>query len=331
MSWRDSEPAGLGDEMRILLVTPIVPRSRTGNRVTALRWVRMFRGLGHRVMVVSEYASQPCDVLVALHARKSAPSVERFRDEHPDRPIVLALTGTDLYDEIRTCPDARRSMELATRLVVLQPAGLAELSAATRIKTRVIIQSAERPLRPAAPDRSVFQVCVLAHLRPVKDPLRTAFAARLVPSSSKIQVVHLGNALDETLAEEARQEMAINPRYRWLGERPQAEALRVLASSRLMVLTSRLEGGANAISEAIACSVPVISSRISGSIGLLGEEYPGYFPVGDTQALSDLLRHAENDAGFYESLTSWCERRAALVNPANERRAWQDLLHELGN
>src|SRR5262249_17690199 len=171
----------------------------------------------------------------------------------------------------------------------------------------------------------------LAHLRPVKDPLRTAFAARLVPSSSKIQVVHLGNALDENLAEEALQEMAINPRYRWLGERPQAEALRMLASSQLMALTSRLEGGANAVSEALACSVPVISSRISGSIGLLGEEYPGYFPVGDTQALSDLLRQAETDAGFYEALRSWCERRAALVNPANERRSWQKLLHELGS
>src|SRR5262245_4614972 len=317
--------------MRILLITPMVPRARTGNRVTALRWVRMFRGLGHSVMVVSEYDGQPCDVLVALHARKSAPSVQRFRDEHPDRPIVLALTGTDLYDEIHTSPDARRSLELATRLVVLQPAGLAELSEAVRVKTRVIIQSAERPLRPVAPDRRVFQVCVLAHLRPVKDPLRTAFAARLLPAGSKIRVVHLGSALDGTLAGEALQEMANNPRYRWLGGRPRAEALLVLASSRLIALTSRLEGGANAVSEAIAYSVPVISSRISGSIGLLGEEYPGYFPVGDTQALSDLLRHAETDAGFYEALTSWCERRATLVNPANERRAWRDLLHELGS
>jgi putative glycosyltransferase (TIGR04348 family) len=307
----------------------MVPRARTGNRVTALRWVRMLRGLGHRVGVVSEYGSQPCDVLVVLHARKGARSVQSFRDEHPDRPIVLALTGTDLYDEIRTCSDARRAMELATRLVVLQPAGLAELSEAVRIKTRVIIQSAERPLRPAAPDRSVFQVCVLAHLRPVKDPLRTAFAARFFPASSKIQVVHLGSALDEALAEEARKEMAINSRYRWLGERPQAEALRILASSRLMVLTSRLEGGANAVSEAIACSVPVISSKVSGSIGLLGADYPGYFPVGDTHALAELLRRTETDAGFYESLKSWCERRATLVNPVNERRAWQDLLHEL--
>src|SRR5262245_35440214 len=147
--------------MRILLVTPIVPRSRTGNRVTALRWVRIFHGLGNRARVASEYSGQPCDVLVALHARKSAPSVERFSDEHPDRPIVLALTGTDLYDEIRTCPDARRSLELATRLVVLQAAGLAELSEAFRMKTRVIIQSAARPLRAAAHDPSVFQVCVL--------------------------------------------------------------------------------------------------------------------------------------------------------------------------
>src|SRR5262245_61627960 len=212
--------------MRILVVTPIVPRARTGNRVTALRWVRMLRGLGHRVLIVPEYGSQPCDVLVALHARKSAPSVQRFSDEHPDRPIVLALTGTDLYDEVRTCPDARRSMERATRLVVLQPAGLAELSEAVRLKTRVIIQSAERPPRPAAPDRGVFQVCVLAHLRPVKDPLRTAFAARLLPPSSKVQVVHLGNALDEASAGEALKEMALNPRYRWLGGRPRAEALR---------------------------------------------------------------------------------------------------------
>jgi putative glycosyltransferase (TIGR04348 family) len=268
---------------------------------------------------------------VALHARKSAPSVQRFSDEHPDRPVVLALTGTDLYEEIHSCADARRSMELATRLVVLQPAGLAELSEAHRIKTRVIIQSAERPLVPPTTDRGVFQVCVLAHLRPVKDPLRTAFATRLVPSSSKIQVVHLGSPLDESSAREALQEMAINPRYRWLGERPRAEALRILASSRLMVLTSRLEGGANAVSEAIACSVPVICSRIPGSIGLLGEEYPGYFPVGDTQALSDLLRQAETDTEFYESLTSWCGRRAALVDPANERLAWQNLLRELGS
>jgi putative glycosyltransferase (TIGR04348 family) len=291
----------------------------------------MLRGLGHSVNVASAYGGQPCDILVALHARKSAQSVQRFRGEHPDRPVVLTLTGTDLYDEIRSCPDARRSLELATRLVVLQPAGLVELSEAFRLKTRVIIQSAESPPRPAAPNRRVFQVCVLAHLRPVKDPLRTAFTARLLPAGSKIRVVHLGSALDETLAEEALQEMAINPRYRWLGGRPRAEALRVLVGSRLMALTSRLEGGANAVSEAIACSVPVISSRISGSIGLLGEEYPGYFPVGGTQALSDLLHHAETDAGFYESLTSWCERRAVLVDPANERRAWQDLLHELGS
>jgi glycosyltransferase involved in cell wall biosynthesis len=140
----------------------------------------------------------------------------------------------------------------------------------------------------------------------------------------------MGSALHDTLAEEAIHEMAINPRYRWLGERPQAEALSILASSRLMVLTSRLEGGANAVSEAIACSVPVLSSKIAGSIGLLGEEYPGYFPVVDTQALAHLLRHAETDAGFYASVASCCERRAVLVSPAKERRAWQDLLDKLG-
>ncbi|MCZ6677103.1 MAG: glycosyltransferase [Candidatus Poribacteria bacterium] len=170
---------------------------------------------------------------------------------------------------------------------------------------------------------------MLGHLRPVKDPLRTAMAARVLPSSSRIQVVHVGSALTEDMKKAARVEAAANPRYRWLGELPRWKALRVLARSRLLSLTSEMEGGANVISEALVCSVPIISSRISGSIGLLGEDYPGYFPVGDTQALAKLLERVETDVDFYNTLKTWCNRLKPLVDPARERQSWQDLLREL--
>ena len=166
-------------------------------------------------------------------------------------------------------------------------------------------------------------------MRPVKDPFRTAIAARLLPPSSRIQVVHVGAALTKEMENSARIEAVSNPRYRWLGEVPRWKGLRTLARSRLLVLTSQMEGGANVVSEALACSVPVISSRISGSIGLLGEDYPGYFPVGDTQALADLLQRVEADETFYNTLKVWCNRLKALVQPNRESQSWESLLQEL--
>jgi putative glycosyltransferase (TIGR04348 family) len=315
--------------MKVCLVTPAPPGSQKGNRVTALRWTRILRSLGHRVAVREQYQGEPCDLLVALHALRSSPSVERYRATHPGGPLVLALTGTDLYGAIHTHAEARRALDLATRLVVLQPLGIAELPEGVRAKTRVIYQSEPAPRVRAAPRPGVFEVCLLGHLRPVKDPFRAALAARLLPAVSRVRVLHLGAALSEDMAQKAREEAATNPRYRWLGEVPRRRALAVLGRCRLLALTSESEGGANAVSEALAASVPVVSSRVAGSVGMLGEDYPGYFPVGDTAALAELLERAESDVDFYGALRAWCDGLRPLIDPARERRSWEDLLREL--
>ena len=163
----------------------------------------------------------------------------------------------------------------------------------------------------------------------MKDPFRTADAVRLVRSSSQIKVLHAGAALSLDMESEALAKTKSNPRYSWLGELPRWKTLRLLAGSRLLVLTSQMEGGANVVSEALACSIPVISSRISGSIGLLGEDYPGYFPVGDTQALADLLHRLETDQSFYLSLKAWCHRRKEIVSPDREKQSWECLLQKI--
>lgn len=315
--------------MKLVLVTPAPPQSRQGNRVTALRWARFLRSLGHRVDIVTNYDGQDADILIALHARKSHPSIARFHHEHPTRPIILALTGTDVYGDIRTDHHAHQSLELATRMVILQPLARAELPEHLRDRARVIYQSVPPPRTIPPPLKQVFEVCVLGHLRPVKDPMRTALAARLLPPSSRIRVIHLGAALSDDMARAARQEQRENPRYRWLGERPRWQALRLLARSRLLVLTSQLEGGANVISEAVVAGVPVLASRISGSIGLLGEDYPGYFPYADTQALADLLHRTETDKAYYRSLKSHCSKLKKRFTAAQERASWNELLTEL--
>ena len=252
----------------------------------------------------------------------------RFRKRHPSLPLILALVGTDLYGDIHTDSSAKESLELADRFVVLQPMGIQELPKRLANKARVIYQSVEPPPGEFIPKKNVFEVCVIGHLRPVKDPFRTAMAVRSLPSSSRIGVLHAGADISGDMEETARRESSLNPRYRWLGNLPHWKSMRLIARSRLLSLTSESEGGANVVSEAIACSVPIVSSRISGSIGLLGEDYPGYFTVGDTQELAVLLQRAETDAAYYNRLKSWCEGLKPLFDPANELRRWDELLHE---
>ena len=216
------------------------------------------------------------------------------------------------------------------------PIGLDEIPEALRPKAQVIYQSAE-PLpemesvaaHGAETRADAFTVGVIGHLRPEKDPLRTALAVRRLPTESRLEVIHVGRALDIDMEESARDESARNPRYRWLGELPHERTRRLLTACNLLSLTSTMEGSSNVLSEALASSLPVISSRIPGIIGTLGEDYPGYFPVGNTDALAVLLHRAETDHEFYTELKSHCERASALVRPERESEAWRELLEEL--
>ena len=314
--------------MNIAIVTPARPGSRHGNRHTAARWATHLRGLGHRVRVTLAWDGTAPDLMIALHARRSHDSVRRFASAHPDRPLVLVLTGTDLYRDIRSDASARDSMRLATRLVVLQEQGLAELVPELRRKTRVIYQSARAARRPP-PLKRCFEIVVSGHLREEKDPFRCAMAAAHLPPESRIRVVHIGAAMNAGMAREARSWSAREPRYAWLGELSHGRALRELARSRLMVISSRMEGGANVVSEALAAGTPVVASRIPGNIGMLGRGYAGYFPFGDERALARLLWRAESDREFYRKLVLQCRSRGDLVTPRSERSALKALIEEL--
>lgn len=316
--------------MRIALVTPYLVSARNGNSVTAVRWARILRRMGHHVVMEQIYDGERCDLMIALHARRSFDSLRRFKEEHPDLPLIVVLTGTDLYRDIQINSDARESLELATRLVVLQSMGPAELPRHLHAKTRVIYQSADEVQGRRSPaNNGFFKVCVIGHLRPEKDPLRTAMAARRLPASSRVRVLHVGRPLSDQMKERLQAETARNPRFQWLGELPHWKTRQVLANCHLLSVTSRMEGSSNVLAEAIASSVPVVAAKIPGLIGTLGKDYPGYFPVGATRALARLLQRAESDPEFYRRLKASCARLLPLVDPKRERDAWRQLLHEL--
>lgn len=315
--------------MRIIIVTPAPPKSRAGNRATATRWAHILRNLGHSVEISMRYENQNADMMLALHAWRSADAIQQFTEKFPDRPLIVAITGTDAYRFIHSHPQATiQSIRLAHHLVGLHDLISNTLPPDQRYKMNVIHQSAEA-ISNRDPYKRYFHISVMGHLREEKDPLRPALAVRNLPTSSRINIHQYGKAHNPEWADKAKAEMKINSRYTWHEEVTHYKIRQIYQRTNLLVLPSRMEGGANVISEAIVAGVPVIASDIEGSIGLLGEDYTGYYPVENTQALTELLLRAEKDKLFYQQLEQSCIARQAMFTPESELNGWRKLLKKL--
>ena len=311
----------------LVIISPALATANNGNWQTASRWADFIR-TRHAVRILDQWNGADYAGMMALHARRSADSIARYATAFPSRPLVVVLTGTDIYRDIHTDAHARRSLQLATRLVVLQDAGLEELPAALREKTHVIYQSCTAIKAAKEPDRTHVECVMIGHLREEKDPLTFMQAARLV-QSSHVMLTQIGDTLREDLHAAAISTAASQPRYRWLGALPHAAAREHLAQASLLVLPSRMEGGANVIAEAIRSGIPVVASDIPGNRGMLGQDYAGLFPVGDAAKLASLIDRCAQDTNYLAILQRQCQAREHLFRPERERAALLQLLDNL--
>jgi putative glycosyltransferase (TIGR04348 family) len=311
----------------ILILTPTVGETLTGNRCTAMQWAAILEALGHRATVVERFERQEADALIALHAAKSHDTIRWVHQNRPDTRIVVALTGTDLYP--RLGESALDSLRIADRIVSLQSRAADRIPPELREKLRVIVQSAETARSTASRPLDPFDICVVGHIREIKDPLRAAFAARALPAESKIRIRHAGAIIEPAFAEPVAREQAENPRYEWLGEISQERVQALLASCQLQVLSSFHEGGGRVIGESVVEGTPLLAARNDATYSLLGEDYPGLYDAGDTGQLTALMTRAETDAEYRALLRSRTREAAAQFDPLRERAAWRDLVAEL--
>ena len=99
-----------------------------------------------------------------------------------------------------------------------------------------------------------------------------------------------------------------------------------MAVSSVMVISSVMEGGANVVSEACRAGLPILASDIPGNKGLLGEDYPGYFPVGDDKALAELMYRAEREPEYLAKLRAAVSALAETFTPEKERQSLDEAL-----
>tara|TARA_E500000331_G_scaffold327558_1_gene346608 strand:- start:2213 stop:3103 length:891 start_codon:yes stop_codon:yes gene_type:complete len=282
----------------------------------------MLRSQGHSVSIAEIYDGTDCDLMIAIHAWRSALSIAAYRDKFPLGPLVVALSGTDVNTFLKTEPQKTlHAMRVADTLICLHSLIKDELPSDLQCKLHLVYQSARPLLIPRKPRTQTFGVSVIGHLREEKDPFRAALAARLMPAESRLRVYHFGKAHTDKWARQAKREAANQARYVWKGEVSAWQVRRELARTHVMVISSNQEGGANIVSESIAAGVPIIASSIPGNVGLLGRNYPGYYPVRDERALADIFWLAEDDPTFLPKLLHHVDKLRPKFSPAGEARA----------
>lgn len=311
---------------RITIVTPAVRGSHSGNRTTALRWAGLLRQLGHHVTIASKWQNPLSDVLITVHAVKSAESVLAANADQPGILIITLLAGTDIYPTFAPEKEARAALSRADALLVLQPRAMDLLPAELREKSRTIVQSATAT---ASPKRETFTATVIAHLRPVKQPHIAVAAIELLAKSLDMQLIVAGSRLDDDYGQRVANLAKQSPRAEWVGALSRRATKQLVASSHICIVPSSAEGGANVVSEAIAAGTPILCTSIPGNLGLLGNDWPGAFPVGDATALAALIERAATEKSFLDDLCLRTRKMQSMVDPSTERQAWHALLHDL--
>ena len=323
----------------IVIVSPALADANNGNWQTARRWQQMLRPVAN-VRIVRQWPDSqdaqaaeatPQDAcMLALHALKSAPSIHAWSKAHPGKGLAVVLTGTDLYRDIATQVQAQESLALAQRLVVLQERGVDNLPANLRTKATVIFQSTSK--RATLPKTTAhLRAVMVGHLRSEKSPETLFAAAQLLRTDEGIYIDHIGQALDASLGEQAQATALACPHYRWLGSQPHEATRRRIQRAHLLVHTSRMEGGAHVVMEAVRSGTPVLASRVAGNVGMLGAGYAGYFEWGDAAGLAQLLRRCRNAPSdpLLAQLQAQCAQRAPLFAPQHEQAALQQLFQAL--
>jgi glycosyltransferase involved in cell wall biosynthesis len=333
--------------MHIALVIPAPAATIWGAETTGERWRKHLQALGHSIDVVREepeatsgFEPEPYDALIAIGAEAADASIRAFHTRHPDRPLILALNGRDLYVSLDRTPTVRTNLARANALVVFHGRAPELLPDEIRARTYVVFQSVELPeggaeaIEPAPRSETLestphcFEVCVAAPLQSYRDPLRVAKAVRLVDASSQLFVTHVGRSLEDEWRERAQRESRDNERYEWIGGVSPQEALRYIARADLLAETSTVTAGSNALSEAIALDTPVVASRIPGNVGVLGGDYEGYFPPEREAKLADRLQSAELGEYTYRRLRTQCRELRPRFDWRREREAWRVILEE---
>lgn len=340
--------------MKLLFLDPALANRTSGNQTTSLRISEYWQSLGHEVQSVSVRGTplerehlkdliRTSDLILALHSGHCHEVLELWREMGKPIPLIFLVSGTDLFepllntrtfsaDFISACEDAHSIVTFAQGFDRLFSSFGKECWAE---KNQTIFQGAS-PVSWKMADHDPRHAVVIGHLRFIKDPWISVRALEILQSSLRavgpgFQIQHFGTSLDPGTEEEIRnaQKRFPGPDWKWesRGAVTGKEIRAVMSSAPLLIQPSIHEGGANVVGEFLVSGLPIIASNAPGNVGLLGEDWPGLFGVGDDQGLADLLQQWLESEEFRKRLFVASSELSQQHDRVHEKVAWERLLN----
>lgn len=312
--------------MSIIISSAYSLDSQKGNSITARRISSLLGKAGQNARAICDEQLPACDTLIALHATKTLHHSRRFKRDNPQGNLIIYLTGTDLYRELPAGnPDFFEALELADYLVVSQSISLSSIPVIYQHKARVVTASVELPEITSIATPPQPSLALVGHLRAVKNPFLLTHALALLPDLD-IHAYSIGESREEEMSATARKWEQREERYRWLGNLPHSDALGWMQQVTATLNTSHLEGGANSIAESIVLGTPVLASRIEGNLGMLGDDYAGYFTPNSPTELANLIHRTVTDPAFLAQLQQQVKARQANFSTEQETAGWLTII-----
>ena len=307
------------------VVVPDLGIGSAGNSVTANRYCSIFGQLGH-VATTTDTPTAP--LVVALNAYRTRHVVGELPET---TTVIVVLTGTDIYrfwDQDRdavSCTLDRADVIVGLNDLVGRSLPTKHRAKLTCIKEGALALSTE-PTRPTSPP--LHAICV-GHLRDEKAPELIADALDRLDPNCDVVVDHYGAAHSESWAQWARDTSERIEQYQWHREVSRSRLDEIYAGADLLINTSKMEGGANVISEAVMAGLPILATAIDGNAGVLGTSYPGLFTPDDPYELADRLAALASNPEALEQITLSSRLLQPELSIKQETARWREVLEGL--
>jgi glycosyltransferase involved in cell wall biosynthesis len=225
----------------------------------------------------------------------------RRRDADPKSPADYwrkAMTRiTDYYDD--------RAMKRADAIQLENP-WMLDYASALNVGRNVDIryappgvdESAFVPLDARKPDQDPYILCVARLDDPRKhiELLLEAYALLPADTRAKVRLRLAGSSGPPAQFWQRAAQLDLADRIEYIARPSQLELVRLYQQAAVFALSSDEEGLGVVILEAMACGVPVVSTRSGGPDGIITDGVDGYLtPLNDAKSLSERLHALLSD------------------------------------
>ncbi len=290
----------------IKIYSPSRDSAVTGNYVTSKRYAYHLQNLGYRVFVYNGFEEkvnvEGVRCAFVLHAEKGSHVIKELAAKNV--PVVLVLTGTDLYRDIISTKNSKkercfRSIQLASAIVVLHENAVSDLLKVVsfpRERIFVVLQSVVdfKKRTFLFKKKNHYKILLLSNIRKEKGII-VAISGFLefqknIDARTKFTLDHIGGVLDQGYFKKITNLLEGVKSVSFLGSIEKDKLQTMLASYDLLLHSSFIEGGSLVIQEAQNAGLPIIASDISCHAALLGSAYVGLHSVGSAKDVSEKLK-----------------------------------------